>query len=667
MSQLDSASNATNEMCLTTPNSSFNSNNSSFSNEKAEDELANETSKPALANTTGYFSNSFELATSRLSIQPSRSEQLWSSTSKLEILSDEKNNCVSFKAQKRRGKLVRDRTIDNADEQSSCSNPAFSSTNCSKDTSNKQTINSNHNSNTNLNTIGNNFDNVINSGSTSPLGGSTLSLNKEKIVDNNNNNIKTKQQTLSSQQTGRISPPEKRVSLSIKKHSKINNINNGDHLNGELDGDEKEKGQRFIDEGIKQQQLGFGSSRMDSYNPQGIINSQDLNVFISHLYNSKLMTEQQIKHSLAISTEIKQSTSPISGSASSSPNSVASSLSPGLIKGKPHAKSDHPEFNYKQQQKQNFDPHVASSMFVHYDVYKDLQSKLNLRANELEEPNQIEYQKYPAYLNNTDLLTRSHFAPIKIETESGIQSQSVQQTNMFPTGLNHPFSIDHMFKNRETLNNVNNDQSSRLSPHCKNSIMKNFSSASVDSKQNNYLSTYNTNNFSNGQQNKSIFRSNSSPSYPSSPVPSNFNQVIPSNSLLPSSNIVQLNQSLNESSSANKIPATFQLNMAPFTYNKSIIESASASVNNSAHSAQNCVKISQHSNRHSLFNFYPTMNPLRYESYFQNNFDPNSLSKQGNRQNLPIPPEIVITESKSDNDHIEYDSHLNDLNNKKSE
>ena len=111
-------------------NTSFNanSNNSSFSNERAEDEPSN---APPPPHSFG-FSNSFEYEPVK-----ARSDCLphWSSTSHLEVTD---SNCLSLpsaassvKGHKRRGKLMRERTIDNADELSlancfgsSCSNEA---------------------------------------------------------------------------------------------------------------------------------------------------------------------------------------------------------------------------------------------------------------------------------------------------------------------------------------------------------------------------------------------------------------------------------------------------------------------------------------------------------------------------------------------------------------
>ena len=114
-----------------------NSNNSSFSYEKTEDEFLNESntnnnflSSQINNNKTFGFSNSFEYETSNAKAHSNKANTLsqWSSTSQIE-----KNSLgEELKGKKRRGKLMRDQTIDNSDEQStsinclypSCLNPA---------------------------------------------------------------------------------------------------------------------------------------------------------------------------------------------------------------------------------------------------------------------------------------------------------------------------------------------------------------------------------------------------------------------------------------------------------------------------------------------------------------------------------------------------------------
>ena len=135
----------------TTNNSFCSSDNSSFSFSIDRNEDESNESYTNTTTTNNYFSNSFELATSKLSLQTNN--QWSSSTSKLEILSNSNNtNSTStsdsninssnnlINSQKRRGKLVRDRTIDNTDDHISNNNnnnnKTSSNLNLNEDTAN---------------------------------------------------------------------------------------------------------------------------------------------------------------------------------------------------------------------------------------------------------------------------------------------------------------------------------------------------------------------------------------------------------------------------------------------------------------------------------------------------------------------------------------------------
>lgn len=138
---------------------------------------------------TPYFSNSFESnKTSYITINQPASMHMWASTSQLEQMGSQMSDCGNsgemnepnpLKAQKRRGKLVRDRTIDNYDEQSASFNNLNGSNSNSTiklNESNKISIGSMspfHKLSTESNTSTNSR---LNEGSLSPLSGSSAGL-----------------------------------------------------------------------------------------------------------------------------------------------------------------------------------------------------------------------------------------------------------------------------------------------------------------------------------------------------------------------------------------------------------------------------------------------------------------------------------------------------------
>jgi DNA-directed RNA polymerase subunit RPC12/RpoP len=182
----------------TTNNSFCSSDNSSFSFSIDRNEDESNESYTNTTTTNNYFSNSFELATSKLSLQTNN--QWSSSTSKLEILSNSNNtNSTStsdsninssnnlINSQKRRGKLVRDRTIDNTDDHiSNNNNKTSSNLNLNEDTANN--IESRE---------------ILTS---SPIQNCDITVAA----------------TLS--KSGRISPPEKRLSISFKSNEFNNSL-----------------------------------------------------------------------------------------------------------------------------------------------------------------------------------------------------------------------------------------------------------------------------------------------------------------------------------------------------------------------------------------------------------------------------------------------------------
>jgi hypothetical protein len=144
---------------------------------------------------TPYFSNSFESnKTSYITINQPASMHMWASTSQLEQMGSQMSEGASgyelsepnpLKAQKRRGKLVRDRTIDNYDEQSASFNNLNGSNSNSTiklNESNKIAIGSMspfHKLSTESNTSTNSR---LNEGSLSPLSGSSAGLGNYLIL-----------------------------------------------------------------------------------------------------------------------------------------------------------------------------------------------------------------------------------------------------------------------------------------------------------------------------------------------------------------------------------------------------------------------------------------------------------------------------------------------------
>ena len=173
-----------------------------------------------------------------------------------------------MKAQKRRGKLVRDRTIDNADESSSgCNglnpNSSYTSTSPSKinDAAKKlltndcnrhafQTSSDTSNSNTRINDI---------SALLSPLSGNSPFIKEELKCQN----VFT---------GGRISPPEKRFSLSSHNISEQCESSNLDTFN-------------------KQHQQKALKSYMANFNHD----QKNLNMIVSHLLNNPSLITKELR------------------------------------------------------------------------------------------------------------------------------------------------------------------------------------------------------------------------------------------------------------------------------------------------------------------------------------------------------------------------------------
>lgn len=258
-------------------NNSFNanSNNSSFSYEKTEEELLNEQSQTnnnflssQMNNSKTYgFSNSFEYeTTSYSSHQPlySKSNCLsqWSSTSQIEKNSAKSSFAPaslageeSLKGKKRRGKLMRDQTIDNADEQSTsinCLNPACLNPSCMKESNSSPFLNHNENSLKSCDGSPKNLSRCSSPG--------VMAANAAK--------------------NGRVSPPEKRVTLDS---------------NADLNGEGNRDGNSSVDSNNKNDeeiQSIIQKSLSSFYNDKSQVNQLDLSILANALKNKSLFNNE---------------------------------------------------------------------------------------------------------------------------------------------------------------------------------------------------------------------------------------------------------------------------------------------------------------------------------------------------------------------------------------
>lgn len=516
---------------IRTNNASFNSDNSSFSIERTEDE-SNE-SYSNNTNSTSYFSNSFELATSKLSLLSHQvSLQPWSSTSKLEVINSSAIDNSQILSQKRRGKLVRDRTIDTPDEATTTNTFSFPQ----KETNVKFASSNNLNEETDR-------------WSSSPLSCSTPSqMFKEKEKLN-----------------GRVSPPEKRVSLCFKsenENDKIENILKNEEI------------QNAIHTALS------SNSKLDP---------NDLKQIISNILSSKtLFSEDLIKQITDMNNEVNQrvtSSSPTSSCPSpSSSITPVSPLSSGLI---PTVKKLSLLSPKSISPSQTTTPHQ-----VQYDFHKDLQSKLNLKSNSESEDTQDV---------SDHLLKNSYsFAPFK----------SMQQEN----------------------DKQNSDPTACLSPNCNKNpnLIKNMNSSSFDYKfiNNNYLANNLTNN------NKPIYRSNSSPSYSSSQLPDPVVMFTKNND----SNNDLIN--FNDQTKINCFQQQQQQQQPYFPFNFNFNKSLPQSTTNlNYHHFDQHLQLQHQQNLLQKNTYYP-INSLEANI--------SMASKHLNNNRLIKPPAIVITESKLD-------------------
>lgn len=256
-------------------NNSFNanSNNSSFSYEKTEEELLNEQSQTnnflssQMNNSKTYgFSNSFEYeTTSNSSHQPlySKSNCLpqWSSTSQIEKNSANSSFAPaalageeSLKGKKRRGKLMRDQTIDNADEQSTsinCLNPACPNPSCMKESNSSPFLNHNENSLKSCDVSPKNLSRCSSPG--------VMAANAAK--------------------NGRVSPPEKRVTLDS---------------NTDLNGEGNRDGNSSVDSNKNNEEIQniIQKSLSSFYNDKSQVNQLDLSVLANALKNKSLFNNE---------------------------------------------------------------------------------------------------------------------------------------------------------------------------------------------------------------------------------------------------------------------------------------------------------------------------------------------------------------------------------------
>lgn len=374
LSQSDCSTN--NEDALSRNNSlncaSFDSTNMN-SNQANENELGDTASIPNLSQThaSSHFSNSFESScttpgssatVSNLTIQTSNlNHHMWSSTSKLDELSNHKSLSFSgtsttipsaastnfltveqSKAHKRRGKLVRDRTIDNTDDQQSLN--SF----------NNLTINNNSNNLTNnhVKLESTRFDSI--SSLISPL---SISNSKDSLNNlSNSNNQRDQNPFLST--NGRVSPPEKRVSLNNTASSPSSTNQNQD---------------------LEQQQQQH--------------QSPNLNLIMSHLLNQNKIPQSAAKTSA--SSSLSSSPAPTPSSIHDVMNSAAVVAAAAAIAAvmsnnpSPGTGPSNPSTNDKITG--NFE---STSFLNQYDFYKDLQAKLSIKTNENDEANKVQQAKF---------------------------------------------------------------------------------------------------------------------------------------------------------------------------------------------------------------------------------------------------------------------------------
>lgn len=424
---------------------------------------------------------------------------------------------------------------------------------------------------------------------------------------------------------GRISPPEKRVSLHLK--TDIDEMS----CRGKLSLDEIDKSQRVI---IKRNSF----------------KSQDSSLSISPPPPTQLTKASSLKTTTNNTPSPTTSSCALNNTTTSNSSSLSSSPSPSSLQEVMNSMVN-------SMTAAAFAAAVASSASAtptsssidnlpnQYDFYKELQAKLSIKTNEPEEPNNLFTSMYSLSLsknNNTQKPSKN--------SNQNLASDHTNNNN-----------YHHSSSSIDTMTNTSSSDQHYNRINVMRSLGANFNVSTGNSSTGNYLSQ---------SSNKSMCRSNSSPSYSIQSTPGNPNSTGPyyPPNLMSSymnyppyslgSSTYQLNQNHNPQQST-------PIQQLPFNYN----------MNKTGPPLPHSYFYSTFSPK--LSTTVPTVN--RLSPYFYDaNPDINNNKPAGTtsspRQSFlnNKPPEIVITESKSENEPNDYGpsgdgakmgSHLIDQNN----
>ena len=573
---------------------------------------------------------------------------------------------LAAKGQKRRGKLVRDRTIDNADETSPYNNNL--STNRSNDRINafspspvsmidSSTSNNNHNNSNNNNNNNSNDANLDENNSS----------DNKSLVKNNN---------------GRISPPEKRASFSFDQSSSNSNSNSA---NISIDNDN----------------MICTSSTLTT------TTTTNNNLFRQYSINN-LASGGSIKTGMSgcgISRASSNDSS--SKSPSPSPSSIYSTNSNNtLVHG--NSPSNNTILNNS-----SFD---SSNSQMHYDFYKDLQSKLNIKTNDSNESsstdnnNQRRHNKYLSTKNYNKHLNHQqqniyHLNVNLSKDYLDMKKKSTSSSNFLDHNNNNNNQNHSALSPSLIMNNTLSASMSNFLPYTKqqqdtsmlSSPGQNINNRSPPPQQNNEDSSSNNNNNNNNNNHstnttKIVCRSNSSPSYsaatlqqiqmnlnnsPKKTTNKNNNQdeqmdsssyqnnTNCSNKLTITTHMPSFSFNNSRSPSTNSLPLTpTPQHITPsFFNNNNNNNSNSINNNNSTSPFMPVVQPSANSSSSTiLYELNSYYNTMKYEKLLANAANTLSTPSARPQGNLLIkPPEIVITESKSENEQIDYDNYNSNL------
>jgi len=464
--------------------------------------------------------------------------------------------------QKRRGKLVRERTIDNSDEQSSAS--AFNSFH-------RENIKFASSSNLNTNDA------------SEPRHESSRRFSKDgSPIPPNCTSPSIQQQ----QQNGRVSPPEKRLSLNLKS----------------------EPTEEDIQAAIAQLHGLTSQSKLDA--------NEIKQIMANVLTNKYFVSEELVKKITEINSEQHQqlrlnpSVSPVSSCPSPfSPGSSSSAA--GLI----------PNVN-----KLSLLSPPSKSMSPN-EFHKDLQTKLNLKSS-FDSDDKADMQECINNINNNINDNDNNDSNKNTNNNNKLHDSTNRNSYMLKTGSSSSF--DFKFINN---NYLSNGLPSQLSSNNTNNI--------------NSSSSNNSNNIT-----KSIYRSNSSPSYSS--------QLIDPVSMLSSpsftKNVSEINSDppkLSNYHSTVYFPFSFDFPKQNHSSQQQQHQQQQYNPNSPNFQQQQQQHLIQKQSFYNDFNTYYPINPLELNI---------SLSTKNQQQQYQLsnsrlikPPAIVITESKVDNIQIDYE------------